>query len=74
MTGFPVSLTGCRHPILFFGSGGYYVICSMCSFMWVARDPINKEDAPDPNFSERMTGLNNEDKRVDPNFPLDQLS
>ena len=72
MTGFPVSYSGCRHRILFFGSGGYYVICSECSYMWVAKDPMT--DAVDPDFSTRMTGLGDGDKRIDPNLPLDVLS
>jgi len=71
MTGFAVSASGCRHPVLFFGSGGYYVICSVCSYMWVAKDPIS--DAPDPNFASRMTGLSDKDKRFDPDVPLDDL-
>jgi len=53
----------CRHKTLFFGSGGYYLICAECSAMWVAKDPMN--DEPDKNF-ERIN-LNNKDVRIDPN-------
>jgi hypothetical protein len=62
-TGFTVSPVGCKHPILFFGSGGYYVICSQCSYMWVARDPFGSGDQPDPNFV--APGLTALDKRVE---------
>jgi len=72
MTGFAVSESGCRHPHLFFGSGGYYVICSVCSFVWVAKDPM--KDAPDPNLASRMTGLTKNDVRLDPNANPDDLA
>jgi hypothetical protein len=71
MSGFSVSANGCRHRILFFGTGGYYVICSECSFMWVAKDPMS--DAPDPDLAKRMTGLSDKDKRCDPLLPLDDV-
>jgi hypothetical protein len=35
-TGFCVSSTGCKHRVLFFGSGGHCVICSECSQVWEA--------------------------------------
>lgn len=24
----------CGHEVLYFGSGGYYVFCSLCNFYW----------------------------------------
>lgn len=64
MTGF--SITGpCRHPILFFGSGGYYVICSNCSQMWVAKTP--DLDAAAADFVQDPA-IQDGDRRVDPDY------
>ena len=52
----------CRHKVLFFGSGGYYLICTQCSAMWVAKDPMS--DDPDRNYA--RTDLTSQDFRVDP--------
>lgn len=69
---FPRSLSSCKHPVLFFSSGGYYVVCSACSSVWIARDPA--KDAPDPNIAQRMIGLTDKDVRVDPSADLDDIS
>ena len=45
----------CKHPILFFGSGGFLVICPICSTQWQL---IGTE------FTE--LDLDEKDKRVDP--------
>ena len=55
ITGFVINVQ-CRHPILFFGSGGRVVICSNCSMMWESTKP----EAIEINLSEL-------DKRIDPN-------
>ncbi len=42
----------CKHPILFFGGGGYLVICSICSTQWqmvgnnFAEIDLNEDDEP----------------------------
>lgn len=56
MNGEPESSGGCGHPILFFGTRGFYVVCSKCSYVWVARDPLATEDKPDENFRGNETG------------------
>ncbi len=61
MTGF---IDGpCKHPVLFFSSGGFYVICSNCSQMWRATTVDAPVLDPDPGG-----------KRVDPDFEGDTLS
>lgn len=67
-----IGMSSCKHPVLFFASGGYYVVCSVCSSAWVAKDPL--KDAPDPNLASRMTGLTDKDTRVDPDANLDDLA
>jgi len=47
----------CKHPVLFFGSGGFLVICSVCSTQW---------NLTDKEFTE--LDLGEADKRVDPNL------
>ena len=61
MTGF---IDGpCKHPVLFFSSGGFYVICSNCSQMWESKNPMGAVDrTPDPGG-----------KRVDPDFQGDAI-
>lgn len=52
----------CKHQVLFFGSGGYCIICANCSCMWVAKDTMS--DEPDRNF--KRADLTDKDVRVDP--------
>lgn len=56
--------SACKHKVLFFGSGGYYLICSECGTMWVAKDPFSHDDRPDANF--KPSSLNTDDRRVEP--------
>jgi hypothetical protein len=65
MTSEIVARMSCRHQTLFFGSGGYYIICAECSYMWVARDPLKGDDVPDQNFSHGAQ-LSPHDIRIDP--------
>jgi len=50
----------CKHPVLFFGAGGFTVICSVCSTQWnlTAKEFVELD-------------LGEDDKRVDPNIPPD---
>jgi len=54
----------CKHQTLFFGSGGYYIICAECSYMWVAKDPMSQMDEPAKDF--QRLELTNKDIRIDP--------
>ncbi len=45
----------CDHPVLFFGSGDYYVMCRHCSRTWV-KTGMQSDDA-DPMFvNDTITG------------------
>ena len=45
----------CDHPMLFFGSGDYYIMCRVCSRTWVKAGMQN--DDADPSFvNDRITG------------------
>jgi len=46
---------GCKHTHLFFGSGGFLVLCTSCSTIWKASSP---------DFI--RTDLNEDDLRIDP--------
>jgi len=46
----------CKHPVLFFGAGGFLVICPVCSTQW---------QMAGTEFFEMDLG--EEDRRVDPN-------
>jgi hypothetical protein len=60
----------CQHHNLFFGSGGYCIICAECSCMWLAFDPTANK--PDINF--KRSDLTNKDVRVNPNIQaIDKL-
>lgn len=61
----------CKHRTLFFGSGGYYVICSLCSCTWVAKDPMVETDTPDKNYASSAVELTNDDLRIEPTIPDD---
>lgn len=50
----------CRHPTLYFASGGYYVICSSCRMSWIA---TSLEGAY--NYQAGDHGLDGNDIRVE---------
>jgi hypothetical protein len=62
-TGFNVSSTGCKHRVLFFGAGGYLVLCSECGQVWEKKNTeylsIVEQSSSD------TSALGPEDKRVD---------
>jgi len=62
-TGFVVSPVGCKHRVLFFGSGGYLVICSECSQIWEAKTVEYAAIAEEPVPKPASLGL--QDKRID---------
>lgn len=62
-TGFTVSPIGCKHRVLFFGSGGYLVICSECSQIWEAKKIEYSSVPEEPAHIPGSLGLN--DKRID---------
>jgi hypothetical protein len=62
-TGFTVSPIGCKHRVLFFGSGGYLVICSECSQIWEAKK-IEYSSMPEEPVI-KPAPLGPADKRID---------
>lgn len=58
-------MTNCKHKVIHFETGGFFLVCSACSYAWQAVG-IEREQGPD--FEAIMMRVLPNEERVDPFF------
>jgi hypothetical protein len=64
--------TKCRHRVIHFETGGFFLVCSECGYAWQA---VGAEREQGPDFEAIMMPVRPGEERVDPFYvrPLKQI-